>query len=227
MARVIGPGGIAVPGIATAPLPRADGDDFGAQVGKATASFGKEMAGLGFAMEKLQDHRQKAEDQAFLDAADLDLDTSYLKGFQEESTKARSGGDSMVDGMRSRFDSDGQETLRRLREERGFRPSDEALKKYDHIKARREHGYLTKTIAYEHNERIKHIGDQLGVSIESATARSIESGDIRSGIDRGASRSVAGQRAVRDPRQGGQEPRHPAQTERRSRDAGRPAERAS
>lgn len=184
MARVIGPGGIAVPGIATVPLPRADGDDFGAQVGRAAASFGKELAGLGFAYEKLQENRQKAEDQAFLDAADLDLDTGYLTGFQEESSKARSGNESMVDGMRARFDADGQEVLRKLRQDRGFRPSDEALTKYESLKARRQHQYLTRTIAHEHNERIKHIGDQLGVSIESATARAIESGDIRAGIER-------------------------------------------
>lgn len=190
MARVIGPNGVPIQGIASSSLPRASGNDFGAQVGRATQQVGaaigdaaQALEGYANAQKKLEEQRKGAEDGAFLDAADLELDTGYAKAFNDETSRARSGAEKMTDTLTSRLENDTASVRERLTE-RGFRPSEEALQKFEQLKLRRQHQYISKSIAYENNERIRLLGDQLGQSIEATTARAVQAGDVKSGIER-------------------------------------------
>jgi len=190
MARVIGPNNVPIPSAATQALPRADGDDFGAQVGRATrqvgasiGDVGKALSGYVEAQQKLEERRRAAEDAAFLDAADLELDTGYSRAFNDETTRARSGAERMTDTLTARLETDTEGVRARLTE-RGFRPSEEALQKFESLKIRRQHQYIGKSIAYENNERIRMFGDQLATNVDAITQRAIAGGDVRGGIDR-------------------------------------------
>jgi hypothetical protein len=152
---------------------------------------------IGKAAQTLKDRRQGAEDQAFLDRADLELDLTYGKIGQEEQERAKSGAVGVFDSVRSRLENETEPVYDRLRQQ-GFNPSEDALTKAKSIATRRQHQYLKSAVAYENNARIRHLGSQLDNTLATIANRGALSGDLDNALDR-AEQSIKSHEGILPP----------------------------
>jgi GH24 family phage-related lysozyme (muramidase) len=184
MARVLGPNGIPITSPTSGAPVRASPAAFGAPQAEAIGQVGRSLETLGAATKQLADRRKNAEDAAFLDRADLELDLAYSGISREEEGKARSGAEGMFDSVRSRYETETPTIIEKLRSESGHRPSEEALQKVQQLAIRRQHQHLTRTAAFEHNERIRFMGENLDNSLAIIANRGAVSGDIGDALER-------------------------------------------
>lgn len=145
---------------------------------------GRSLQSLSAATAQLAERRKGAEDAVFLDSADLALDLAYGRISTEEEGKARAGAEGMFDSVRGRFDTETPTIIEKLRTEGGHRPSQEALQKVQQLAVRRQHQHLTRSAAYEHNERIRFMGEQLDGTLALIANRGAVTGDIGDALDR-------------------------------------------
>lgn len=197
MAKVLGPNNIPITAAAQPQATRASGENFGAQVGAAQQKFGDALESIGKAAGVLKERRQGAEDQAFLDRADLELDLTYGKIGQEEQERAKAGAVGVFDTVRSRLENETDPVYERLREQ-GFNPSEDALNKAKSIAIRRQHQYLKSAVAYENNERIRHLGSQLDNTLATIANRGALSGDLDNALER-AEQSIKSHEGILPP----------------------------
>src|SRR5690606_21821372 len=184
MARVLSPSGVPLTTPAGGQAVRSTPTSFGAPVAQAVDEFGRGLQSLGVATQRLAESRKGIEDTAFLDRADLELDLAYGQITNDSQAKARSGAEGMTDIVRGRFETDTPTILEKLRTEGGYRPSKEAMDKVQSLAIRRQHQHLTKAAAYEHNERIRFIGEQLDNSIVQIANSGATSGNIGDALTR-------------------------------------------
>lgn len=198
MARVLGPSGIPITSPTGGAPVRASPAAFGAPQADAMGEVGRSLQSLSAATAQLAERRKGSEDAAFLDSADLALDLAYGRISREEEGKARSGAEGMFDSVRGRLEGETPTILEKLRTEGGHRPSKEALEKAQQIAIRRQHQHLTRSAAYEHNERIRFMGEQLDGSLALIANRGAVTGDIGDALDR-AEQSIKAYEGVLPP----------------------------
>lgn len=198
MARVLSPSGIPLTTPAASTAVRSTATAFGAPQAQAVDELGRGMQSLGMATQRLADSRKGIEDTAFLDRADLELDLAYGRITNDSQAKARSGAEGMTDTVRERLETETPDILGRLRTEGGYRPSDEAMNKVKSLILRRQHEHLKSAAAYEHNERIRFIGEQLDNSIVQIAHGGATTGKIGDALTR-AEQSIAAYEGILPP----------------------------
>jgi muramidase (phage lysozyme) len=171
--------------------PTADGDDFGAQVGRAGQNLGRAVSGLGSKLDglaktqaALAERRQKAEDKAFLDRLDITGDMAYQKIAFDEKGKAESGAEGYFDTLRSRYQQETPQIVSRVVEDGGYRPSETAMRDAQTRLMRRQYHHLKKGLTFENNERIRHLKDKLGETVTLIADSAAEHGELETAITR-------------------------------------------
>jgi hypothetical protein len=171
--------------------PTADGEDFGAQVGRAGQKLGRAVSGLGSKLDglakaqaALQQRKQKSEDKAFLDRLDIAGDMTYQKIAFDEQGKAKSGADGYFDTLRTRYQQETPGIVSNVIEQGGYRPSEDALRRGQTKLMRRQYQHLKRGLTYENNERVRHLKDKLGETVTLIADSHAEAGEVDTAIKR-------------------------------------------
>ncbi len=197
MARVLGPNNIQITSPTVASPVRASKDAFGAPQADALGDAAQALNILGAAVHRRNEDVKNLQDQAFLDAYDLEADMEFGGIARDEATKVTPGADGLYDTVRNRFDSEGNGILDRVRS-KGYQPSDTALEKARIIGERRKYQHLKQTALTQESERARNFGVNLDNSLAEIASRGVANGDIDSALTR-AEQSIEAHRGILPP----------------------------
>lgn len=183
MAKVFSAADIASIAPARPTQSRAGAASFGSPQGAALENFGNVVDALGAKIAKADAMKQGNEDSAFLDHVDMELDLGYQGIFDEEKGKI-TGGQPVTPVVRGRFEEATPEIIERVRSEYGYRPSAEALEKAQRLSIKNQHSHLSRAAVYEHNERVRYLGERVQENVALIANKAAESGDIAGALTR-------------------------------------------
>jgi hypothetical protein len=183
MAKVFSASDIASISPARPTQSRAGAASFGAPQGAALEGFGNVIDALGARIAKEDANKQGVEDSAFLDHVDMELDLGYQGIFDEEKGNI-TGGQPVTPAVRSRFEEATPEIVERVRAKYGYRPSEDALAKVERLSVKNQHSHLKRAAVYEHNERIRYLGERVIETTALIANKGAQSGDIEGALTR-------------------------------------------
>lgn len=157
------------PGLAVSP------NAFGAQIGAAQQQFGQSLGDVAATAKFMADKRQATEDGAFVARAHRELNTKLYETLLEAQTKAESADDFLAT-VQPLYSSAVQETLSGLKGR--YKPSEEALARYEEIAQGMQESYELKAITFENNEKVRAYQREFKEEVNSLAESVAVQGDL-------------------------------------------------
>lgn len=164
------------PGVSARPVRRSGA------LGQALQNAGNTMGEIAQFHFDLQQKRQEAEDDRFVDAFRLEAAKRFTN--IEQNSRANASDPDFVDSLDSTLSSESDSIIKDLQENRGLTVSESGLEKVRDI----EMGLRTKTasrsVVRGHNERLSLLTSNAADSVEVEAREVFETGEVEAGLER-------------------------------------------
>lgn len=177
MVAVVIPGPGSVVGIAPARDPgvRANAEDFGAQTGAALADLGQTLSSIG---THLNNRRQQAEDDLYVQRAQMEANKDIYSTYLQKQPESIAGPDQFYKTIDNEVNRVETEVPKRLQEQGGYRPSQEANRRVQSMFLNMRENYGTRALTDGNNARIGKLSTDLESSLSDVQAGAAEHGDF-------------------------------------------------